>query len=162
MILNNYSIADLSFSRFLFRQLRTGRFVQFLVSVKLFSHHLNLVLQRQHCATRYFICRRHFQKLQNSTAKLCRIQKKGIESKFAGLLENNVLNTVTRICNNLTWGKSLTPILVHRHLALTKALKEIDKMPTNWWGRQNAALLKFDPKPSEAAFSANLPNFDEC
>ena len=29
-----------------------------------------------------------------------------------------------------------------------------NKMPTNWWGRQNAAPLKFDPKPSEAAFSA--------
>ena len=27
-------------------------------------------------------------------------------------------------------------------------------MPTIWWGRQNAAPLKFDPKPSEAAFSA--------
>ena len=29
-------------------------------------------------------------------------------------------------------------------------------MPTNWWewDRQNAAPLKFDPKPSEAAFSA--------
>ena len=27
-----------------------------------------------------------------------------------------------------------------------------NKKPTNWWGRQNAAPLKFDPKPSEAAF----------
>ena len=27
-------------------------------------------------------------------------------------------------------------------------------MPTNCWDRQNAALLEFDPKPSEAAFSA--------
>ena len=24
--------------------------------------------------------------------------------------------------------------------------------PTTWWRRQNAAPLKFDPKPSEAAF----------
>ena len=27
-----------------------------------------------------------------------------------------------------------------------------NKMPTNWWGRQNDAPLKFDPKPSEAAY----------
>ena len=30
----------------------------------------------------------------------------------------------------------------------------INKMPTSWWGRQNAAPLKFDPKKSEAAFLA--------
>ena len=29
-------------------------------------------------------------------------------------------------------------------------------MPTNWLGKQNAAPLKFDQKPSEAAFSAVL------
>ena len=29
-----------------------------------------------------------------------------------------------------------------------------NKKPTNWLGRQNAAPLKFDPKPSETAFSA--------
>ena len=34
-----------------------------------------------------------------------------------------------------------------------------NKMPTNWWGRQNAAGLKFDPKPSEAAFLAVFFNF---
>ena len=38
----------------------------------------------------------------------------------------------------------------------------INKKPTNWWGRENAAPLKFDPKPSEAAFSAVFPNFDYC
>ena len=27
-------------------------------------------------------------------------------------------------------------------------------MPTNWWGRQNAVPLRFDPKPLEAVFSA--------
>ena len=35
-------------------------------------------------------------------------------------------------------------------------------MPIKWWGRQNAAPLKFDPKPSEAAFSAVFSNFDKC
>ena len=29
-------------------------------------------------------------------------------------------------------------------------------------GSQNAAPLKFDPKPSEAAFSAIFSNFDKC
>ena len=28
-----------------------------------------------------------------------------------------------------------------------------NKKPTNWWGRQNATPLKFDPKLLEAAFS---------
>ena len=37
-----------------------------------------------------------------------------------------------------------------------------NKKPTNWWGRQNAVPLKFDPKLSEAAFSAFFPNFDKC
>ena len=30
-----------------------------------------------------------------------------------------------------------------------------------WWGRQNAAPLKFDPKPSEATFSVVFLNFDK-
>ena len=29
-----------------------------------------------------------------------------------------------------------------------------NKKPTNWWGRQNATALKFDPKQSELVFSA--------
>ena len=29
-------------------------------------------------------------------------------------------------------------------------------MATNWWGRQNATPIKFDPKPSQAVFSAVL------
>ena len=28
----------------------------------------------------------------------------------------------------------------------------VKKKPTNWWGSQNAALIKFDTKPSDAAF----------
>ena len=32
----------------------------------------------------------------------------------------------------------------------------INKMPTNWCGRQNATPLKFDQKQSEAAFSPVL------
>ena len=32
----------------------------------------------------------------------------------------------------------------------------------NGWARQNAAPLKFDPKPSEVAFSEVFPNFDKC
>ena len=43
---------------------------------------------------------------------------------------------------------------------LSKRLRSLElqknKMPTNWWGRQNAAPLKFDPKPSEVAFSASF------
>ena len=34
------------------------------------------------------------------------------------------------------------------------ARKITNKKPINWWGRQNAAPLKFDLKPLEAAFSA--------
>ena len=37
-----------------------------------------------------------------------------------------------------------------------------DKTHTNWWGRQNAAPLKFDPKPSEATFSGVIWNCDKC
>ena len=37
-----------------------------------------------------------------------------------------------------------------------------NKKPTNWWGRQNAALPKFDQKPLEAAFSAVFRNYDKC
>ena len=37
-----------------------------------------------------------------------------------------------------------------------------NKKPTNWWGRQNSAPLKFDPKPSEAAFWTVFSNFDKC
>ena len=33
-------------------------------------------------------------------------------------------------------------------------------MSTMWWGTQNAAPLKLDPKPSEAAFSAVFLKFD--
>ena len=29
-------------------------------------------------------------------------------------------------------------------------------------GKQNVALLKFDPKPSEATLSAVISNFDKC
>ena len=35
-------------------------------------------------------------------------------------------------------------------------------MPTYWWDKQNAAPLKFDPKPSQAALSAVFANFDKC
>ena len=35
-------------------------------------------------------------------------------------------------------------------------------MPTDCWVRQNDAPLKFDTKPSEAAFSAVFLNFDKC
>ena len=41
------------------------------------------------------------------------------------------------------------------------AISKSNKTPTNWWCRQNAAALKFDPKPSEAAFSVCL-NFVKC
>ena len=35
-----------------------------------------------------------------------------------------------------------------------------NKKPTNWWGRQNAAPLKFDRR--QAAFSAVFSNFEKC
>ena len=38
---------------------------------------------------------------------------------------------------------------------------DANKKLTNWWGKQNAAPLKFDPKLSEVAFSV-FPNFDKC
>ena len=37
-----------------------------------------------------------------------------------------------------------------------------NKKPSNWWGRQNAAPLKFDPKLSKAVFLAVFSNFDKC
>ena len=37
-----------------------------------------------------------------------------------------------------------------------------NKKPTNWWGRQNSALLKFYPKPSKAPFLAVFSNFHKC
>ena len=33
------------------------------------------------------------------------------------------------------------------------------KMPTNWWGRQNAAPIKFDSEPSETAFYGFFSEF---
>ena len=46
-----------------------------------------------------------------------------------------------------------TPLALHYTLCIKKH--------TNCWGRQNAAPLKFDPKPSETAFSAVFSNFDK-
>ena len=40
--------------------------------------------------------------------------------------------------------------------------KNINNTPAYWWGKQNAARLKFDPKPSEAIFSAVFSHFDKC
>ena len=37
-----------------------------------------------------------------------------------------------------------------------------NKKPTNWLGRQNTAKLKFEPKPTEAAFSAVFSNVVKC
>ena len=48
-------------------------------------------------------------------------------------------------------------IMQKRHSAL-----KLNKKPTNWWGMQNAAPLKFDPKPSDATFSAVFSNFKKC
>ena len=42
--------------------------------------------------------------------------------------------------------------------AIEVSNEDSNKMLTNWWDRQNAATLKFDPKPSEAAFSAVFRN----
>ena len=39
------------------------------------------------------------------------------------------------------------------NLLLTYLILKINNIPTNWWGRKNASPLKFDPEPSEAAFS---------
>ena len=36
-----------------------------------------------------------------------------------------------------------------------------DLRSPNWWA-DNAALVKFDPKPAEAAFSAIFSNLDKC
>ena len=40
---------------------------------------------------------------------------------------------------------------------MTRDQVEADKTPTNWWGRQNAASLKFDPKPLEALGRVFMP-----
>ena len=47
------------------------------------------------------------------------------------------------------------PVVIGQN-ALRPCVVLPNKVSTNWWGRQNAAPLKFDPKPSEAAFSAVL------
>ena len=46
----------------------------------------------------------------------------------------------------------------------TKQTPTNNKMPTNWWGKQNAVPLKFDPKPPESAFFPVFCfyNFDKC
>ena len=45
-------------------------------------------------------------------------------------------------------GLTVSDALVKNHVVTQR------NKPTNWWGRKNAAPLKFDPKPKEAAFSA--------
>ena len=50
-------------------------------------------------------------------------------------------------------------------LSLGKYISSISvviKKPTNCWGRQNAAPLKFEPKPSAAACSTVFSNFYKC
>ena len=56
----------------------------------------------------------------------------------------------------------LTYHQVHLHEGKTNGYHRTNKTPTNWWGRQNAAPLKFDPEPSEAGYSAFLGNSDKC
>ena len=36
-----------------------------------------------------------------------------------------------------------------------------NKKSTNWWGRQNAVPLKFDPKPSRGDIFSRFSNFDK-
>ena len=59
--------------------------------------------------------------------------KAGLEAKNADIEEKNT--TIVQVS------------LKDCHITL-------NKMPTNWWGRQDAAPLKVDPKPLEAVFSA--------
>ena len=47
-------------------------------------------------------------------------------------------------------------ILINKHVTNS------NKKPTSWWGRQNAAPLKFNPKLSEAAFWTVFSNFHKC
>ena len=35
-------------------------------------------------------------------------------------------------------------------------------MPTNWWDRQDAAPLKFDPKPVGGGIFGRFLNFGKC
>ena len=42
------------------------------------------------------------------------------------------------------------------------AVFEVKQEPTKWWGRQNAAPPKVDPKPPEAAFWTIFLNFHKC
>ena len=48
-----------------------------------------------------------------------------------------------------------------KKLQVTNVKQIYNKKPTNWWGRKNAAPLKFDPKSSEAEFSVFFSNFDK-
>ena len=41
-------------------------------------------------------------------------------------------------------------------------LKIFNKMLTIWWGKQDAAPLNFDRKPSEVAFIDRFSNFVKC
>ena len=45
---------------------------------------------------------------------------------------------------------------------LHETVGQINKKPTTWCGGQNAAPLKFDLKPSEAAFLEIFVNFEKC
>ena len=56
----------------------------------------------------------------------------------------------------LACSSAILTIVVSEHdETLVLINKKPNKMPTNWWGRQTAAPLKFDSKSQEAAFFAN-------
>ena len=51
-------------------------------------------------------------------------------------------------------------VMLNFEAASISSFPENNKMPTNWFGRQNAASLKFDPKPSNAV--GRFSNFGKC
>ena len=59
----------------------------------------------------------------------------------------------------MVYGSFLLVLLKH---CVDDLDNEPNKTPINWLARQNAAPLKFDPKPSEAAFSTVFLNFNKC
>ena len=48
------------------------------------------------------------------------------------------------------------------YIGLVSWLFRTNKKPTNWWGKKNAAPLKFSPKPSEAPFWTICSKFHKC
>ena len=70
-----------------------------------------------------------------------------------GLFSKELMNRKTLYMSVATDGDNKTISQFIKTVVLC-----LNKKPTNCWGRQNVAPLKFDPVPSDTVFT----NFDKC